>query len=383
MSKYTFTGQAVFSNPTEPPDVWTLDALRQHCQTAMILETCTIPLYLYAMYSIDTSAGSDEQAAAKAIRGIVKQEMLHMALAGNLLAALRGRPQLYGEVYAPKYPSELLYEGVLMTLAPAHPSQIQNFVEIEQPVDDKVGEDSEIAAVKLLAQYESIGQFYESLKNLHDRPEIGDDIFDKESEKRQWTGDDFFDGQLAAITDLKTAEAKLDLIIQQGEGGPPPQGSPSVLTTPSHYEIFKDLSTKHLKVHKLIANPTTRQFEGKEKLYSAMLAFDAAYSYLLWTIELVWTYGGPDEDKKQSLKNNVSPLMSDMMSPIARFLVRQDLKTVKNKRAGPPFNLYIFSTRTSPKAELKKIAEQAAEDYPNDLQGIPGVVEDLFDIGNI
>ncbi|KDN37131.1 hypothetical protein RSAG8_10340, partial [Rhizoctonia solani AG-8 WAC10335] len=268
----------VYRAPKEAPETWTLDALRQHCQTAVILELYTIPLYLFSMYSIDTDAGgSEEQNAINKFRGIVKQEMLHLVLAGNLLTALRGRPQLYGQAFAPKYPSEILYEGVLMTLGPAHPSQIQNFVEIEQPVDDRVANDDTLAQTRTLSQYESIGQFYDSLKKglktLHDR--LGDEIFDKESVNRQWGAEDgWFTGELAAIADLETAEAKLTLIIEQGEGGPPLTGC----TDPSHYEIFKALSEKHLKVHKLLPNPNTCQFEGKEKLYSAMLAFDAAYS---------------------------------------------------------------------------------------------------------
>ncbi|CAE6480923.1 unnamed protein product [Rhizoctonia solani] len=375
MSQYASISQTVLNHPTEAPKTWTLDALRQHCQTAVILELYTIPLYLFALYSIDTSGtspdGDQERAAAKAIGGIVAQEMLHLALAGNLCVALRGRPQLYGQAFAPKYPSELLYEGVLMTLAPARPSQIENFVEVEQPVDEKVAEDDTLASTRTLGQYESIGQFYDSLKK------------GKLYYSTQWNETDFFSGQLATISDLKTAEEKLTLIIEQGEGGPPPEGSTSTSGTPSHYEIFKDLSTKHLKVHKLIPNPNTRQFEGKETLHSAMLLFDAAYSYLLWSIELVWTYGGPDEDKKKKLKGNIGPLMWGIMKPVALFLVGQDLKTVKKKRAAPPFNLYTFSQGTSPLDEFKAIATQAEKDYPNDLKGIQGKVGGLFDLGNV
>ncbi|KAF8749660.1 Iron-binding zinc finger CDGSH type [Rhizoctonia solani] len=325
--------QPVYKAPTGAPKEWTLTALRQHLQTAVILELYTIPLYLFAMYSINTDNAGSESPEQVAVAGV---RMLHLILAGNLLTAVRGRPQLYGEAFAPKYPSEILYEGVLLTLAPAHPYQFQNFVEVEQPVDEKVEQEENLLKTKMLAQYESIGQFYGSLKeglrDLHNR--LGDDIFDKDSAKRQWGDDDpWFQGELAAITDLQTAEDKLSLIIEQGEGGPPTTGSSS--SEQSHYEIFKKLSELNLNVHKLAPNPDTKQFEGREKSYPVMLAFDAS--------------------------------------------------TIKKKRAGPPFNIYLFSTETSPLNELKAIVANAISAYPDasELKGVPGAVGKLFDLGDI
>ncbi|CAE6429832.1 unnamed protein product, partial [Rhizoctonia solani] len=378
--------QPIFKSPKGVPANWTLASLRQHLQTAVLLELYTIPLYLFCMYSIDVSDGmpeSAEQNAVHDIQEIVKQEMLHLALAGNLLTAVRGRPHLYGEAYAPKYPSEVLYEGVPMTLAPANPYQLQNFVEIEQPVDEKMDQD-ETLDNWTLAEYHSIGHFYDSLKRgleeLHGR--LGDDIFDKDSEKRQWSGG--FGGELTPISDLETAKSKLDLIIQQGEGGPRPSGS-AEYQGDSHYEVFKRLKEQKLKVHNLVPNPRTKHFEKKEHSYPVMLAFDAAYSYLLWTIEAVWTYGGPDESKKKKLRKSIGPLMSAIMRPIAQFLVFQDLKTIKKKRAAPPFNLYIFPPGVSPKEQLLTLLGNAATAYPNapELKDLTAAASDLFDLGEI
>jgi hypothetical protein len=63
--------QPVYRAPTKAPTEWTLTALRQHLQTAVILELYTIPLYLFAMYSIDTDnaqPNSPEQGAVDDIR---------------------------------------------------------------------------------------------------------------------------------------------------------------------------------------------------------------------------------------------------------------------------------------------------------------------------
>ncbi|KAG8679699.1 hypothetical protein FRC11_003397, partial [Ceratobasidium sp. 423] len=61
--------QPIFRVPRGEPKEWTLTALRQHLQTAVILELYTIPLYLFAMYSIDAPSkpveGNQEQEAVK------------------------------------------------------------------------------------------------------------------------------------------------------------------------------------------------------------------------------------------------------------------------------------------------------------------------------
>ncbi|CAE6526355.1 unnamed protein product [Rhizoctonia solani] len=370
--------QPIYKAPTAPPSEWTLVSLRQHLQTAVLLELYTIPLYLFSAYSIKRESGTKEADAQDTILGIVVQEMFHLGLAGNILTAVRGRPQVYGEAFTPKYPSEILYEGVLMTLAPAKKSQIENFAEVEQPVPNRVDVMQENANTRTLGQYESIGQFYESLKQglqeLHKR--LGDDIFDKDSAKRQWEGRQ--GTPLTPITDLPTALEKLELIIEQGEGGP------SEAKGKSHFEEFTRLSGLELDVYPLASNPKTSQFENREDTYPVMLAFDAAYSYLLWTLEAGWTYGGPDDDKKKKLRANLHTLMLNVLGPIARFLVTQKLQTF-NKNAAPPFNLHIFNPDSSPLQEFQRLVGDAANKYPQsaELKGAVAAVAGLFDLGDV
>ncbi|KAH7332695.1 ferritin-like-domain-containing protein [Rhizoctonia solani] len=373
--------QPIYKAPTGPPGKWTLSGMRQHLQTAVLLELYTIPLYLFAAYSIKRdpgTTGTPEADAQDTMLEIVVQEMFHLGLAGNLLTAMRGRPQVYGEAFTPKYPSEILYEGVLMTLAPAKKSQVENFAEVEQPLPHRVDITQDEASTRTLGQYESIGQFYESLKaglqSLHDN--LGDDIFDKDSAGRQWKGRE--GTPLTPITDLETALDKLELIIEQGEGGPKePKGK-------SHFDEFTRLSQYDLAVYPLASNPKTSQFKDREDTYPVMLAFDAAYSYLLWTLEAGWTYGGPDEEKKKKLRGNLHTLMVDVVGPIARFLVTQKLQTF-NKNAAPPFNLHIFGADASPLEELKTLVGDAAKKYPQspELKGAVTSVAGLFDLGNV
>ena len=48
-------------------------------------------MYLYAIFSIREQAS----ASAKVFRSVVIEEMLHVALASNLLVAVGGQPKLY------------------------------------------------------------------------------------------------------------------------------------------------------------------------------------------------------------------------------------------------------------------------------------------------
>jgi rubrerythrin len=69
----------------------TVKELHAHLRLAGIVELTTIPTYLYAMYSLDDLASD----AAKLIRSVAVEEMLHLALVGNLLLATGGEPKFY------------------------------------------------------------------------------------------------------------------------------------------------------------------------------------------------------------------------------------------------------------------------------------------------
>ncbi len=110
----------------------TIESLRSHIELAIRVELSTIPPYLFAMYSIEDH-GSD---AAKLIRSIVAEEMLHAALATNLLLAVGGAPSYGDRSYVPSYPMELPHHRppLPLELAPCSMETIRDvFMRIEQP----------------------------------------------------------------------------------------------------------------------------------------------------------------------------------------------------------------------------------------------------------
>ena len=68
----------------------TVDDLRRHLQWAIELEHATIPPYMCALYSLDPERNPE---AAQVVSTVLTEEMLHLALAANLLNAVGGAPK--------------------------------------------------------------------------------------------------------------------------------------------------------------------------------------------------------------------------------------------------------------------------------------------------
>jgi hypothetical protein len=191
----------------------TLGDLQRALQQAIELEHSTIPPYLTALFSIKDG---HNRAVAEIIRSVVIEEMLHMALACNLLNAIGGEPRIGVPGFVPQYPSKLpggLRPDLTVSLRKASIEQIQHvFMGIEEPE-----ETSSPRARHAL----TIGWFYEEikrgLKTLHDEDPK---LFERGDPARQvsgWRGP----GELFAVSDLKTAKRAIREITDQGEGTSP------------------------------------------------------------------------------------------------------------------------------------------------------------------
>src|SRR6476646_7817954 len=86
------------------PRIETIESLRAHLQIAIQLEHATIPAYLCGLYTIRDGTNTE---AARVIRSVVMEEMLHIALAANVLNAIGGTPVLNRPEFVPRYPTRL------------------------------------------------------------------------------------------------------------------------------------------------------------------------------------------------------------------------------------------------------------------------------------
>ncbi|MFF2201215.1 ferritin-like protein [Streptomyces sp. NPDC058145] len=106
--------------------------IRSALQTAIELEHSTLPVYTAAMLSLEVQNFT----SYNTIRSVLMEEMVHMSIAANMLAAIGGRPRI--KDLDPKFPSHGLPGGVEpdlhFGLAKLSKPQLRNFMRLESPL---------------------------------------------------------------------------------------------------------------------------------------------------------------------------------------------------------------------------------------------------------
>lgn len=309
---------------------WLKDALR----TAIQLEFFTIPPYLCALWSIKRG-GED---VARRIRRIVKQEMLHMGLACNMLVALdppgdsnAAFPPLSDRKFVPAFPSPLpgIGDGSLIVgLAPLSKEIVEHvFMRIEYP------QKGPVPTFSLLSQ--TIGGFYEGIREAFEKE---NPTLHKERQRE--------DGriELEVLATLDKVKEAIGTIVGQGEGKPGPDtsstpcaGEPVAKCPLAHYYQFKEVldekeyewDGKKLHVRMKDGHPVPVVFPSKVHPmavvpcgghpYDAMTMdgkpvpelkqFDEKYTDMLKKLEAAWKE--PDWDKGQALLKEAVDIMND------------------------------------------------------------------------
>src|SRR6266700_3227795 len=189
----------------------TQDGLLNGLQQAIQLEHATIPTYLYALYSIKQDSNT---AIQDLIRSIVIQEMLHMALACNLLNAIGGSPVIDRPEFVPQYPGPLpgaVESELIVPLARFSLDLVKCvFMVIEEPETPLNFPVRDLAA----APPQTIGQFYTAIKQQI--MERGQSIFEHGVLANQVTSPFF--PELIQVTNVDSAIRAIETIVEQGEG---------------------------------------------------------------------------------------------------------------------------------------------------------------------
>jgi len=223
--------------------------LHQALQIAIRLEHATMPPYLYALYSL----GSTNPAVQGPIRSIVREEMLHMLLACNILNAVGGKPVIDDPGFVIDYPSPLpgtIAHGLQVPLKPFSKALMKDvFMVIEEPETPLVF--PEIAEAALPPR--TIGEFYAAIKQKITA--LGASVFTGDPARQVQS--DKFAMPLAKqlVTDPASAGVAIDYIVHQGEGT---TATPKFDGTGqfAHYYRFAELS-KGLKLQpNPLATPT-------------------------------------------------------------------------------------------------------------------------------
>src|SRR5256885_1433473 len=214
--------------------VWTLGK-------AAALEQLVMCQYLYTAFSMkdrDDEGLTAEQLEAtrrwrREIIHIAEQEMLHLALVQNLLTAVGA-----GSAFErPNYPlpPHAYPAGIRMELLPFDEQALRHFIYLERPEGLDMADQDALAAVEKAAplpraEEDEIGprlQDFETIGELYRAIEVGfDRLAEKLGEARLFLGPrsaqaavgHFPLPNLAAVTDLASAHAAIDTIVEQGEG---------------------------------------------------------------------------------------------------------------------------------------------------------------------
>ena len=191
-----------------------LEEVKKQLQIAIELEHATIPPYLYAYWSVK----DPESHIARAIIDVVKEEMLHMILACNILNSLGGEPLINEKNFIPDYPAALpghhiCRDPLIVSLRKLDFEAIVSFLHIELPQDLATGHYNR--PLRKEQVYDSIGEFYDAIwTNLK---LLTDDMY----QKRRQVPPEFApykSGELFEVCCREDAYNAIKLIIEQGEG---------------------------------------------------------------------------------------------------------------------------------------------------------------------
>ena len=328
--------------------------------------------YLYASFSLKTSPDEGltaEQAGAvgrwhEVLTGIAIEEMLHLALVANVMTAIGAAPSLT----RPNFPrrSEYLPPGVQFALLPFGDAALTHFLYLERP-EGMERADAEgfrpgpppdpVAADELmprLQDFATVGHLYrgieEGLSHLAER--LGERALFAGPARAQATPDLFRWPQLIAVTDLATARAAIDEIIEQGEGA---RGD----WQPAHYGRFLGIWEEYqsLREHDPAFEPArpvipafTRQpfdiTEAQPVLTDPVTrrvaeSFNLSYEVLLQLLTRFFTHTDETDEQLRSLVEAAFGLMAGVMRPLAGALTAMPAGPEHPGRtAGPTFEMY-------------------------------------------
>jgi len=230
--------------------------LYPHLQGAVQLEHSTIPVYLTALYSIKPGFLPEVR---QILSSVAVEEMLHMAIACNVLNAIGGQPVINAPDFIPRYPGPLpmnINTSLQVHLAPLSLARVEHeFMEIEEPETPLVFEAA--------AAFATIGQFYRAL--IDRIGELGDGIFTGDPARQVVAPELFGPDALFAVHDVASASRALSLVVEQGEGTETspldPEGGIA------HYYRFQEI----LKGRRLIrdSSPQGFSFSGPPVVFDA------------------------------------------------------------------------------------------------------------------
>jgi Ferritin-like len=338
--------------------------------------------YLFTAFSlkVNVSAGFTPVQQRKItgwqtqITGIAVQEMLHLALASNLLTAIGGGPYFRRE----NFPQSKTYTSLNLRfmLAPFDEDTLQRYICFElprdfQPAQGETNWNDVCAQVKAGLTFELARPLLPKKLDFHTIGElyglIRDGFADVESALHA-EGKTLFIGppeaqatgiwpELAAVTDVASAQQVIDLIIEQGEGTPTDQAN-------NHFRKFVGIYQDHQAERQsdpafqaawpVVENPLLdlqRDQPDAVRLGASVVTdelsrdvmeiFAAVYEVMLQILARYFAHTEEDDEQLYVLKSAFLNLMPFVLSPIGQAITQLPAGDgFAGKNAGPSFEVF-------------------------------------------
>jgi CDGSH-type Zn-finger protein/truncated hemoglobin YjbI len=370
--------------------------------------------YLYAAFSLKQSEAeglspSEAQAVQrwrKHINHIATQEMLHLALVQNLLAAIGGAPHLSRPNFP--HPASHYPAGVHLALLPFGEPALQHFMFLERPegmdLDDVEGMAAYGRAEPAMQQgeivprsqdFKTVGHLYRSIEAAiaHLADKFGERRLFVGPARAQATEQYFHWPELVAVTDVASAQQAIDEILEQGEG---PRGN----WKDAHFGQFVEIMDEYTALREanpafqptrpvvtvnvrpserdtgvpLVTDPLTRQ---------VMDLFNVSYEVLLLMLQRFFAHTEETDAQLQALADATVNLMFGAIKPIGDLVTTLPAgPDYPARTAGPSFELFYESDTVLPHREaawilLTERLRQAADFCEPNGPCDPGVADDL------
>jgi hypothetical protein len=365
--------------------------------------------YLFAQWSLKRSIdeGVTEQqlerivAWGAAIEGVAIQEMLHLALAVNLLCAL-GAPPHFDR---PNFPilSGWYPPGVQIALVPFSEQALRHFVYLERPENMALDDAEGFAALdhaepltdgrSLMAVQEdwaTVGELYRGIEQgfAHLVARDGEDevFIGGRRDQARWQA--FHWPEITPVVDLDSAQQAIDHIVEQGEGvrgewktahfgtflgvldeyramrAADPSFEPARASTPAYVHEVDDADAPVA----LITDPLTAQVSD---------LFDTAYEIALQSLARYFVHTTETGDQLAVLARTARRLMARVLKPLGIMLSGLPLRMNEDTLAGAGFRIlsptfYLLPHRNAAWHVLRhRLGESATRAEELAARGLP------------
>jgi hypothetical protein len=354
----------------ERPSISNREELVYLLAEAAELEHGLMCSYLFAAFSLRRDAkdltDAENQAIRKwraSIRTVAMEEMLHLVLVQNLLAAIGAAPHMQ----RPNFPiaAGLYPSGVVLQLARFDAATLDHFIFLERPEDAALGDATECTeqteytrttrwpTVTPSAQdYPTVGALYRGIEAGFER------LAESLGEKRLFLGDPRAQVEsslvslegLHAVTDMASVHRAIGRIIEQGEGGRRKHDD-------SHFDRFQNIRVEFEELvrlrpefdpaHPVVTNPVMNAPADRERCVhvnvpSTARVLDVATGAYALMVQLLASFfsASRDDASRRKLGEGAILLMTTAIAPFGELLATLPANTsMADRTAGFSFTL--------------------------------------------